>query len=98
MGHYNFENDEFVMPRQVLNDESTHFRFVAVLNLFCLRFFSFDKSGNADLISALSKWVFQETGVLRVGKVTHHRVGESEPPEAYTVTDMVVSNASNLKN
>ena len=56
-----------------------------------LTLFSFTKSGNEDLITALSKWAFQEVGVLRVGKISHHRVGEIEPPEAYTVTDMVVS-------
>ena len=61
----------------------------AVADLFS--FFRFDKSGNEDLVNAMAKWVFQEEGVLRVGKVIHHRVGETEPPEAYTVTDMVVS-------
>lgn len=39
---------------------------------------------------ALSLWVFKEEGVLRVGEVSHHRVGETEPPTAYTVTDLVV--------
>lgn len=40
---------------------------------------------------ALSRWVFKEEGVLRVGPVSHHRVGETAPPNAYTVTDLVVS-------
>lgn len=40
---------------------------------------------------ALSRWVFKEEGVLRVGPVSHHRVGETSPPNAYTVTDLVVS-------
>lgn len=39
---------------------------------------------------ALSRWVFKEEGVLRVGEVSHHRVGEKAPPSAYTVTDLVV--------
>lgn len=39
---------------------------------------------------ALSRWVFKEEGVLRVGPVSHHRVGEKSPPHAYTVTDLVV--------
>lgn len=39
---------------------------------------------------ALSRWVFKEEGVLRVGPVSHHRVGETAPPNAYTVTDLVV--------
>lgn len=50
-----------------------------------------EKTGNMELAEALSRWVFKEAGVLRVGDVTHHRVGESAPPAAYTVTDLVVS-------
>jgi oligosaccharyltransferase complex subunit beta len=48
------------------------------------------KSGNEKLATALSKWVFKEEGVLKVGNVAHHRVGESTPPSAYTITDDVV--------
>lgn len=44
-----------------------------------------------ELAEALSRWVFKEAGVLRVGDVTHHRVGDSAPPAAYTITDLVVS-------
>lgn len=44
-----------------------------------------------ELAEALSQWVFKEAGVLRVGAVTHHPVGESTPPAAYTITDLVVS-------
>uniref|UniRef100_F6PZY0 Dolichyl-diphosphooligosaccharide--protein glycosyltransferase 48 kDa subunit n=1 Tax=Xenopus tropicalis TaxID=8364 RepID=F6PZY0_XENTR len=47
------------------------------------------KTGNYELAVALSRWVFKEEGVLRVGQVSHHRVGESSPPSAYTVTDLV---------
>ena len=50
----------------------------------------FAVSGNYDLAVALSQWVFKEKGVLRVGKVKHHRVGETDPPPAYTVMDDVV--------
>lgn len=49
------------------------------------------QSGNKDLAAALSQWVFREKGVLRVGKVVHRKVGESQPPQAYTVLDDVVS-------
>lgn len=48
-----------------------------------------DKSGNEDLASALAMWVFQQRGVLRTGAVTHHKVGESEAPAAYTILDQV---------
>uniref|UniRef100_A0A803SZU0 Dolichyl-diphosphooligosaccharide--protein glycosyltransferase 48 kDa subunit n=1 Tax=Anolis carolinensis TaxID=28377 RepID=A0A803SZU0_ANOCA len=49
----------------------------------------FPQTGNFELAVALSRWVFKEEGVLRVGEVSHHRVGETQPPSAYTVTDLV---------
>nr|CAB3236718.1 dolichyl-diphosphooligosaccharide--protein glycosyltransferase 48 kDa subunit [Phallusia mammillata] len=50
---------------------------------------AFAKSGNEDLVNSLSKWVFQEVGVLRTGKVIHHKVGEADAPEAYTILENV---------
>lgn len=50
-----------------------------------------ERTGNMELAEALARWVFKEAGVLRVGAVTHHRVGEAAPPAAYTITDLVVS-------
>lgn len=50
----------------------------------------YSQTGNYELAVALSRWVFKEEGVLRVGAVSHHRVGELAPPHAYTVTDLVV--------
>ncbi len=50
----------------------------------------YEKSGNEALAIALSKWVFKEQGVLRVGRVRHHKIGETSPPEAYTVMDNVI--------
>ncbi|CAL1605336.1 unnamed protein product [Knipowitschia caucasica] len=49
----------------------------------------FEENGNMDLAEALSRWVFKDAGVLRVGAVTHHPVGETSPPAAYTITDLV---------
>ncbi|KAL7976154.1 hypothetical protein Chor_008251 [Crotalus horridus] len=49
----------------------------------------YPQNGNYELAMALSHWVFKEEGVLRVGEVSHHRVGEKVPPSAYTVTDLV---------
>ncbi|NWZ16881.1 OST48 glycosyltransferase, partial [Agelaius phoeniceus] len=49
----------------------------------------YSQTGNYELAVALSRWVFKEEGVLRVGAVSHHRVGERAPPNAYTVTDLV---------
>lgn len=59
--------------------------------LLCHCPFRHEKTGNMELAEALSRWVFKEAGVLRVGAVTHHPVGETTPPAAYTITDLVVS-------
>ncbi|XP_076639638.1 dolichyl-diphosphooligosaccharide--protein glycosyltransferase non-catalytic subunit Ost48 [Colletes latitarsis] len=49
-----------------------------------------EKSGNGIVATAIARWVFKENGVIRVSSVYHHRVGESEPPAAYTIMDDVV--------
>lgn len=59
-------------------------------SLFCFPLCRYPQTGNYELAVALSRWVFKEEGVLRVGPVSHHRVGETAPPNAYTVTDLVV--------
>ncbi|XP_015186256.1 PREDICTED: dolichyl-diphosphooligosaccharide--protein glycosyltransferase 48 kDa subunit [Polistes dominula] len=50
----------------------------------------YEKSGNEAVAKAMTKWVFKENGVIRVSAVHHHRVGEIQPPPAYTVKDDVV--------
>ncbi|CAB3985137.1 Dolichyl-diphosphooligosaccharide--glycosyltransferase 48 kDa subunit [Paramuricea clavata] len=50
----------------------------------------FPKSGNQQVATALANWVFKERGVLRVGQVKHHLVGETSPPAAYTIGDDVM--------
>jgi oligosaccharyltransferase complex subunit beta len=50
----------------------------------------FEKSGNQDVATALSKWVFGENGRIRVVSVTHHKEGEKQPPMAYTILENVV--------
>ena len=51
----------------------------------------FDKSGNEELSTSLTQWVFKEKGVLRVASVKHHRLGEAQPPAAYTIKENLVS-------
>lgn len=48
------------------------------------------KSGNQDVAITISKWVFGETGRLRVVSVAHARDGEKEPPASYTILEPVV--------
>ncbi|XP_028394038.1 dolichyl-diphosphooligosaccharide--protein glycosyltransferase 48 kDa subunit-like [Dendronephthya gigantea] len=50
----------------------------------------FSKSGNQQVATSLANWVFKESGVLRVGEVKHHLAGETSPPAAYTIGDVVV--------
>jgi len=49
-----------------------------------------EKSGNLDVINAISKWCFKEVGQIRVKSVKHHKEGEKEAPESYTIIDPVV--------
>ncbi|CAL7942522.1 unnamed protein product [Xylocopa violacea] len=50
----------------------------------------YEKSGNEVVATMIAHWVFKENGVIRVASVHHHRVGESEPPAAYTIMDDVI--------
>jgi len=49
----------------------------------------FAKSGNEELASSLTSWVFQKSGVLKSGVVRHHLQGESETPQSYIVMEDV---------
>lgn len=48
------------------------------------------KSGNQEVATAISKWVFGEVGKLRVVNVEHHKAGEKETPSSYTINEAVV--------
>ncbi|GJE88006.1 oligosaccharyltransferase 48 kDa subunit beta domain-containing protein [Phanerochaete sordida] len=47
-------------------------------------------SGNKQFAEDVAGWTFQETNALRIDKVEHHRVNETEPREMYTTNDNVV--------
>lgn len=55
----------------------------------------YERAGNQDLALNLADWVFKSRGVLRVGDVKHHKKGEKEPPQAYTIFDIVVGSILN---
>jgi len=46
-------------------------------------------SGNQELSESIVRWVFKESGVLRVGEVKHNLYGEKDARPFYTVTDDV---------
>jgi len=48
------------------------------------------RSGNEALATALSKWVFKESGVLRVGEVEYYKEGETNKPSQYTIMEQAV--------
>lgn len=48
------------------------------------------QTGNAGFAEDLTKWVFQETGVVKVISATHHRAAEPSPRELYTKKDDMV--------
>lgn len=49
------------------------------------------KSGNLAFITQLSKWAFQETGVLKVWSKVHHRENETAQHGIYRIKDDMVS-------
>ncbi|KAF4615153.1 hypothetical protein D9613_003385 [Agrocybe pediades] len=51
------------------------------------------KSGNAQFARDIAAWTFQENNVLRIDKIEHHRVNETEPRELYTNNDQLVYSA-----
>lgn len=50
----------------------------------------YKKSGNQEVATAISQWVFGEVGQLRVVSVEHHKAGEKETPQSYTINEAVV--------
>lgn len=50
----------------------------------------FEQSGNLQVATSIGKWVFKETGEIRVKSVKHHKEGEKEAPASYTITEPVV--------
>ena len=53
-------------------------------------------SGNAGFAEDFTRWIFQETGVVKVISTTHHRKGEDSPKEIYRIKDDLVSTLSTL--
>lgn len=49
-----------------------------------------EQSGNAQVVNAISKWVFGESGQIRVVSVKHNKEGDKEAPPYYTILEPVV--------
>lgn len=49
-----------------------------------------DQSGNINVVNAISKWVFGESGQIRVASVKHFKEGEKKAPASYTILEPVV--------
>ncbi|GLT39087.1 hypothetical protein SLA2020_132950 [Shorea laevis] len=47
----------------------------------------YEKSGNEQFVTELSKWVFHERGHLKAVNVRHYRVGEMDEPAIYRIKD-----------
>lgn len=48
------------------------------------------QSGNRQFARDVAAWTFQESQVLRIDTVEHHRVNETLPAQTYTINDRVV--------
>ncbi|KAH9935816.1 dolichyl-diphosphooligosaccharide-protein glycosyltransferase [Amylocystis lapponica] len=51
------------------------------------------KSGNQQFAADVAAWTFQESLVLRIDSIAHHRVNETSPRETYTTNDHVTFTA-----
>ncbi|XVF61972.1 hypothetical protein PTKIN_Ptkin08bG0178500 [Pterospermum kingtungense] len=49
--------------------------------------FKFEKSGNEQFVTEISKWVFHERGHLKAVDLRHHKVGEADEPAMYRIKD-----------
>ncbi|KAK8944137.1 Dolichyl-diphosphooligosaccharide--protein glycosyltransferase 48 kDa subunit [Platanthera zijinensis] len=47
----------------------------------------YEKSGNEQFVTEISKWVFHERGHLKAVNMTHHFVGEKTEPAVYRIND-----------
>ncbi|KAL0365485.1 UNVERIFIED_CONTAM: Dolichyl-diphosphooligosaccharide--protein glycosyltransferase subunit [Sesamum angustifolium] len=47
----------------------------------------YEKCGNEQFLTELSKWVFHERGHLKAVNVRHHKVGEVDEPSIYRIKD-----------
>jgi len=50
---------------------------------------TYEKSGNLDFITNISKWTFQEKKVLKVISSNHHKINEEKRPEYYTIKNEI---------
>ncbi|XP_010547491.1 PREDICTED: dolichyl-diphosphooligosaccharide--protein glycosyltransferase 48 kDa subunit [Tarenaya hassleriana] len=68
------------------------------LQMFSNRFFrsgvqkagspnKYEKSGNEQFVTELSKWVFHERGHLKAVNLVHHKAGEMDEPAMYRIKD-----------
>nr|KJB79491.1 hypothetical protein B456_013G052700 [Gossypium raimondii]KJB79492.1 hypothetical protein B456_013G052700 [Gossypium raimondii] len=68
------------------------------LSMFSNRFFrsgvqksgsstKYEKSGNEQFLTELSKWIFHERGHLKAVNVKHHKVGETDESALYRIND-----------
>lgn len=49
-----------------------------------------EQSGNINVVNAISKWVFGESGQIRVASVKHFKEGEKNAPSSYTILEPAV--------
>ncbi|WCJ30974.1 Dolichyl-diphosphooligosaccharide--protein glycosyltransferase 48 kDa subunit [Euphorbia peplus] len=47
----------------------------------------YDKSGNEQFVTELSKWLFHERGHLKAVNLRHQKVGETDEPSMYRIKD-----------
>jgi len=67
--------------------------FSGSLAMFSDSFFSLPNSANREIVTALARWVFHESGFIRVREATHRMVDNSTNPHGYKLGDEIVYEA-----
>lgn len=60
------------------------------LDMFSNELYDRSEGANREYVRELLRWNLNEQGVLRVGKIYHHKKGETEQPPEYKITDDVI--------
>ncbi|KAI3635749.1 hypothetical protein MIR68_006387 [Amoeboaphelidium protococcarum] len=65
--------------------------FTGSMAMFSDKFMKADgQSGNAQVVTQLTSWLFQEVGQIRVKSANHHRLNEKKPLKQYRIKDPFV--------
>ncbi|KXS21071.1 Dolichyl-diphosphooligosaccharide-protein glycosyltransferase 48kDa subunit [Gonapodya prolifera JEL478] len=86
VGSQKLFSDRHICNDTSLNQTTSRFKLHVLENIIVVD----SKSGNAAFAADISKWTFQERGVLKISAVQHHKEDESFQRDSYRVKDHIV--------